>query len=153
MQSRHKQQQYPVISKNQESSSCGCGITHTGEEDGDTDHEGLIFLVACYCPDPEEFQGRVLCQVEAIQHELQFLRQEKLEIERRMTVRVRQYEHERVREEKWIEQNDRLQATFMAFQKYDRNLSGDSTLYGTSIKNKGKGKGKAEESSCAENEE
>jgi len=145
MRSRQKQQHHQVLSKSLDSSGCTCASTHVGEEDGDTDHEGLIFLVACYCSDPEEFQGRVLRQVEAIQHELQFLRQEKLEMERRMAVRVKQYEHERVREEKWMEQNDKLQAKFMTFQQHCVNLSGDSMLHVlpkergiSSIGNKGK---------------
>ncbi|CAO3565033.1 unnamed protein product [Mortierella alpina] len=158
MRSRQKQQHHQVLSKSLEPSGCTCASTHVGEEDGDTDHEGLIFLVACYCSDPEEFQGRVLRQVEAIQHELQFLRQEKLEIERRMTVRVKQYEHERVREEKWIEQNDKLQAKFMTFQQHSVNLSGDSILHALpkkrGISSTGnKGKDRLEGSSCAENEE
>ncbi|KAI8354257.1 hypothetical protein B0O80DRAFT_498280 [Mortierella sp. GBAus27b] len=94
---------------------CSCAILHAKDDGKFGTGRGIAFLAACYCPDPWEFQERVLRQIESMQKETQTLRQEMLEVERRATMSLRQeiLEWERTRDKEWVELNERLQRSLL----------------------------------------
>ncbi|KAF9427133.1 hypothetical protein BGZ76_002463 [Entomortierella beljakovae] len=91
-------------------SGCSCGLLEENDSGNFGKGREVAFLAACYCPDPWEFQGRVLRQIEFMQHDIQILKQEKLEIEKRTTICIRHemLEKERARDREWVELNERL---------------------------------------------
>ncbi|KAG0328101.1 hypothetical protein BGZ99_006275, partial [Dissophora globulifera] len=111
----------PQSQQSQNAKDCNCALLQARIEsdynDSNRAHSSrdVAFLAACYCPDPWEFQTRVLRQIESMQQELHALRQEMLEVERRATMLMRQevLEWEMARDKEWIELNTRLQSTFL----------------------------------------
>ncbi|KAF9360569.1 hypothetical protein BGX26_008712 [Mortierella sp. AD094] len=98
---------------------CSCALLQDNEEDGKFGKgRESAFLAACYCPDPWEFQSRVLRQIEFMQQDLQTLKQEILEIEKRATIYKRQemLEKERARDKEWVELNERLRNALLAVE-------------------------------------
>ncbi|KAK3820085.1 MAG: hypothetical protein J3Q66DRAFT_336198 [Benniella sp.] len=94
---------------------CSCAILHARDDGKFGTGREIAFLAACYCPDPWGFQERVLRQIDLMQQEIQTLRQEMLEVERRATISLRQemLEWERVRDKEWVELNERLQRSLV----------------------------------------
>lgn len=92
---------------------CNCASLHV--QDLDMQRQGLHFLVAYYSPDPWEFQSRVIRHIACMQQELDALRQESLEVQKRATIQMRKevIESERKRDVEWAELNERLQNTFL----------------------------------------
>ncbi|KAF8983410.1 hypothetical protein BGZ46_010328 [Entomortierella lignicola] len=93
------------------SNGCSCALLQENDKDGrfGTGREAA-FLAAYYCADPWEFQSRIIRQIEFMQHDLQTLRQEMLEIEKRVTISKRKemLENERARDKEWVELNERM---------------------------------------------
>ncbi|KAF9112772.1 hypothetical protein BGX27_002816 [Mortierella sp. AM989] len=105
-------------------SDCSCALLQANNDDGKfgTGREAA-FLAACYCPDPWEFQSRVLRQIEHMQQDMHTLRQEMLEIQKRTTIRKRQefLEKERSRDKEWVELNERLHNTLLVVGEEEAN--------------------------------
>ncbi|KAF8929862.1 hypothetical protein BGZ58_008628 [Dissophora ornata] len=111
-QTQHQQQQQ------RSATDCSCALLQARDDGKFGTGREATFLAACYCPDPWEFQNRVLRQVELMQQELHTLKQEMLEIERRATMRMRQemLEWERGRDKEWVELNERLRNALFAVE-------------------------------------
>ncbi|KAF9357156.1 hypothetical protein BGX34_009521 [Mortierella sp. NVP85] len=112
---------------------CSCAILHARDDGKFGTGREIAFLAACYCPDPWSFQERVLRQIDLMQQEIQTLRQEMLEMERRATISLRQemLEWERVRDKEWLELNERLQRSLVVGESDNEermNFGGPSIL-------------------------
>jgi len=112
---------------------CSCAILHARDDGRFGTGREIAFLAACYCPDPWGFQERVLRQIDLMQQEMQTLRQEMLEVERRATISLRQemLEWERVRDKEWVELNERLQRSLVVGESDNEeriNFGGPSIL-------------------------
>ncbi|KAG0029532.1 hypothetical protein BGZ81_003639 [Podila clonocystis] len=81
-----------------------------------------------YSPDPWEFQNRVIRQITCMQQELNALRQESLEAQKRATIQLRKevMEWERSRDIEWVELNERMQNVFLVADDNEKN---DSEYY------------------------
>ncbi|KAI7825721.1 hypothetical protein BC939DRAFT_125026 [Gamsiella multidivaricata] len=97
------------LGQKQHPSGCRCALLQPSQDGKLRAGREAAFLVACYCPDPWEFQDRVLRQIELMQEEIHTFQQEALEIERRTTMRMRQemLEWEWAHDREWTESNDR----------------------------------------------
>ncbi|KAF9022086.1 hypothetical protein BGZ52_001224 [Haplosporangium bisporale] len=98
------------IARDQE---CNCASLHV--QDLDMQRQGLHFLVAYYSPDPWEFQSRIIRHIACMQQELDALRQESLEVQKRATIQLRKevMESERKRDVEWVELNERMLNTLL----------------------------------------
>lgn len=97
---------------------CNCASLHIQQDWTMQSHghgHGLNFLVAYYSPDPWEFQSRVICQIACMQQEVDALRRESLEAQKRATIQLRKevMEWERSRDVEWVELNERMQNAFL----------------------------------------
>ncbi|KAG0018497.1 hypothetical protein BGZ82_000419 [Podila clonocystis] len=107
---------------------CTCASLHIQQGWAKQSHShshGLHFLVAYYSPDPWEFQNRVIRQIACMQQELDALRQESLEAQKRATIQLRKevMEWERSRDIEWVELNERMQNVFLVADGNEENGS------------------------------
>ncbi|KAF9372903.1 hypothetical protein CPB97_000926 [Podila verticillata] len=102
---------------------CNCASLHV--QDLDMQRQSLHFLVAYYSPDPWEFQSRVIRHIACMQQELDVLRQESLEVQKRATIQLRKelIESERKRDVEWVELNERMQNTVLLAVDNDKDCS------------------------------
>lgn len=117
-----RDRQPPMQGRQPHLNGCSCAILYTRDDGKFGTGREIAFLAACYCPDPWEFQERVLRQIDSMQKDIQTLRQELLEIERRATISLRQevLEWEKMRDKEWAELNERLQRTLLISESEER---------------------------------